>query len=81
VRPLAFDLSAWLRALGLEKYEAAFVENDIDGEVLAAIARPKGEAAHASAESRRRRAQPSGRPAGPAKAMGRITVVGPSACG
>jgi predicted ATPase/class 3 adenylate cyclase len=28
------DVADWLRALGLERYEAAFRENDVDGEVL-----------------------------------------------
>src|SRR5438477_7852483 len=28
------DLGDWLRSLGLEKYEAAFRENEIDGAVL-----------------------------------------------
>jgi hypothetical protein len=30
----AFDFVAWLSALGLEQYEAAFRENAIDGAVL-----------------------------------------------
>jgi SAM domain (Sterile alpha motif) len=28
------DIPAWLRGLGLEQYEAAFRENDIDAEIL-----------------------------------------------
>ena len=28
------DIGGWLRSLGLEQYEAAFRENEIDGEVL-----------------------------------------------
>ena len=28
------DVGGWLRGLGLEQYEAAFRENEIDGEVL-----------------------------------------------
>ena len=28
------NISRWLRGLGLEQYEAAFRENEIDGEVL-----------------------------------------------
>ena len=28
------DVVAWLRGLGLERYEAAFRDNDVDGEVL-----------------------------------------------
>ena len=28
------DVADWLRALGLERYEAAFRENDVDAEVL-----------------------------------------------
>ncbi len=28
------DVADWLRALGLEQYEAAFRENDVDAEVL-----------------------------------------------
>src|SRR5713101_4490455 len=28
------DLAEWLRGLGLEQYEAAFRDNDIDGEIL-----------------------------------------------
>jgi hypothetical protein len=28
------DVAAWLRGLGLEQYEPAFDDNDIDGEVL-----------------------------------------------
>ena len=28
------DIRVWLRSLGLEKYEAAFRENDIDERVL-----------------------------------------------
>jgi hypothetical protein len=33
-RGAAFDVGAWLSALGLEQYEAAFRENAIDGAVL-----------------------------------------------
>ena len=28
------DVADWLRALGLEQYEVAFRENDVDGELL-----------------------------------------------
>ena len=28
------DVADWLRALGLERYEAAFRENDVDAELL-----------------------------------------------
>ena len=28
------DVASWLRNLGLERYEAAFHENDVDAEVL-----------------------------------------------
>jgi hypothetical protein len=28
------DIAAWLRGLGLERYEAAFRDNEIDWEVL-----------------------------------------------
>src|SRR3954463_6781154 len=28
------DVGAWLKRLGLERYEAAFRENDVDGDVL-----------------------------------------------
>ena len=28
------DIAAWLRGLGLERYEPAFRENEIDAEVL-----------------------------------------------
>jgi hypothetical protein len=28
------DIAAWLRGLGLERYEAAFRDNDVDAEVL-----------------------------------------------
>jgi SAM domain (Sterile alpha motif) len=31
------DLGVWLRSLGLEKYEAAFRENEIDETVLASL--------------------------------------------
>jgi hypothetical protein len=31
------DVAAWLRGLGLEQYEPAFHDNDIDGEVLAEL--------------------------------------------
>jgi class 3 adenylate cyclase/predicted ATPase len=31
------DLGAWLRSLGLERYEAAFLENEIDGTVLPSL--------------------------------------------
>src|SRR5271170_490987 len=31
------DLGAWLRGLGLERYEAAFRENEIDGAVLPSL--------------------------------------------
>jgi hypothetical protein len=31
------DISDWLRSLGLERYERAFLENAVDGEVLAAL--------------------------------------------
>ena len=30
----AMDVADWLRALGLEQYEAAFRENDVDAELL-----------------------------------------------
>src|SRR5260221_408590 len=30
----AVDVGSWLRDLGLERYEAAFRENDVDGELL-----------------------------------------------
>jgi hypothetical protein len=30
----AMDVGGWLRRLGVEQYEAAFRENEIDGEVL-----------------------------------------------
>src|ERR1700686_1928285 len=33
-RVAAMDVGGWLRGLGLEQYEAAFRENEIDGEVL-----------------------------------------------
>ena len=29
-----FDVAAWLRDLGLERYEAAFSDNAVDGEAL-----------------------------------------------
>jgi hypothetical protein len=28
------DISAWLRSLGLERYEAAFRDNEVDSDVL-----------------------------------------------
>ena len=31
------DIAAWLRGLGLERYEAAFRDNDVDGDVLASL--------------------------------------------
>ena len=31
------DLGDWLRSLGLERYEAAFRENDIDQTVLSSL--------------------------------------------
>jgi hypothetical protein len=31
---VAMDIAAWLRELGLERYEPAFRENEIDAEVL-----------------------------------------------
>jgi hypothetical protein len=31
------DLSGWLRSLGLERYEAAFRENEIDASVLPSL--------------------------------------------
>jgi hypothetical protein len=31
------DVGGWLRSLGLEKYEAAFRENDIDETVLSSL--------------------------------------------
>ena len=31
---MSIDVAEWLKALGLEQYEPAFVSNDIDGEVL-----------------------------------------------
>jgi hypothetical protein len=31
------DVAAWLRGLGLERYEPAFRENEIDAEVLAEL--------------------------------------------
>jgi hypothetical protein len=34
----AVDISTWLRELGLERYETAFRDNDIDGEVLPELA-------------------------------------------
>ena len=35
------DVGVWLRSLGLGQYEAAFRDNEIDGEVLPEPARPK----------------------------------------
>jgi hypothetical protein len=31
----ALDIAGWLHALGLERYQQVFRDNDIDGEVLA----------------------------------------------
>ena len=31
------DVGAWLRSVGLERYEAAFRENEIDGSVLPSL--------------------------------------------
>jgi hypothetical protein len=31
------DVGAWLRSLGLERYEAAFRDNEIDGAVLPSL--------------------------------------------
>jgi hypothetical protein len=31
------DVEAWLRSLGLERYEAAFCENEIDGTLLPSL--------------------------------------------
>jgi hypothetical protein len=31
------DIAAWLRELGLERYEEAFRENEIDAEILAKL--------------------------------------------
>ena len=41
------DLGGWLRSLGLERYEAAFRENEIDETVLPSLTRKtlKGDAA------------------------------------
>ena len=36
-RALKMDLGGWLRSLGLERYEAAFRENEIDETVLASL--------------------------------------------
>src|SRR5208283_5793788 len=38
------DIGGWLRGLGLEQYEAAFRDNEIDGEVLPKLTagRPQG---------------------------------------
>jgi hypothetical protein len=33
-RAAAMDVANWLRALGFERYEAAFRENDVDAELL-----------------------------------------------
>src|SRR6476646_158982 len=33
-RGAAMDVASWLRDLGLERYEAAFRENDVDAELL-----------------------------------------------
>ena len=39
------DISGWLRSLGLEKYEAAFRENEIDETVLASLTHETSEGA------------------------------------
>ena len=36
-RGAAMDVGGWLRRLGLEQYEAAFRENEIDGAVLPSL--------------------------------------------
>ena len=38
------DVAVWLRALGLERYEQAFRENDVDGELLRLAGPLSGEA-------------------------------------
>src|SRR6516165_1799707 len=35
--PKQMDVGAWLRSLGLERYEAAFRDNEIDGAVLPSL--------------------------------------------
>jgi hypothetical protein len=34
---MAVDVADWLRTLGLERYESAFRENDIDGDLLTSL--------------------------------------------
>jgi hypothetical protein len=41
------DVASWLRNLGLERYEAAFRENDVDSEVLCNLSRTNLEAGFA----------------------------------
>jgi SAM domain (Sterile alpha motif) len=35
------DIAAWLRELGLERYEQAFRENEIDAEILPKLDRKR----------------------------------------
>ena len=49
------DVADWLRALGLERYEAAFQENDVSGEVLCDLTAEDLEGLGVSAIGHRRR--------------------------
>ena len=65
------DIAAWLRGLGLEQYEPAFRDNDVDGEVLPELTaddlishrrdlgRPSPQAPFRHRRARRRGAGPS----------------------
>jgi hypothetical protein len=61
------DIAAWLRQLGLERYEQAFRQNEIDAEVLAKRSAAVGADVLARAGRRRR-----GRPCKTCGGTGRI---------
>ena len=56
------DVGAWLRGLGLGRYEQAFHDNDVDADLLARLtAEDLKEIGVASAGHRRRNPRPPGR--------------------
>jgi len=48
------DIGGWLRSLGLERYEAAFRENDIDDAILPSLTAEDGVGGRFRIRARRR---------------------------
>ena len=71
------DIAAWLRELGLERYEAAFRDNDVDAEILPKLTAEdlsrSGSPRSATGASCSRRSPPCGRNA-PQRNSAAVTV-------